>query len=130
VRAAILVVASVKLLAAPSATAKERMDVEVCGVASCTTVAHLDARVTDRYAWTRAPSGVPFFTIQSTTQPVPALPALRRTIVYVPSKGIWRVRLAGVDVWLDVPLANEPILRKAVRRLRPCPPSATWTCTA
>ncbi|MGH3102642.1 MAG: hypothetical protein ACRDN6_00910 [Gaiellaceae bacterium] len=122
---AILVTAVVLAVGAPGATAKESMDVSVCG-SRCASVAGLDARITDSYAWVRAPSPAPFYTIRPTRPGV--TPGLSGTLVYLPRKGIWRVRLEGVYVWLDVPFTNEPILRRAVRTLRPCPRSRSWAC--
>jgi hypothetical protein len=124
----ILVVALVIAGAASGASAKEKMDVQICGASECTAVAQLEARMTDRYAWVPAPSPAPFYVVRATSQSGVTLPGLRGTILYVPSRRIWRVRLGGVNVWVDVPFANELVLRRAVRRLRPCPPAATWVC--
>jgi hypothetical protein len=124
----ILLVALVIAGAASGASAKEKMDVQVCGVSECTAVTQLEARITHRYAWVRAPAPMPFYTVRASIERGLTNPGLARTIVYVPQKGIWRVRLGKVHVWVDVPFANEPILRRSVRTLQPCPPTATWVC--
>ena len=113
-------------LAVPSAHAKEKVSASLCGSAGCVAVDGLEARVTHRYAWTAAPKPTAFYTVRITTPTL--IPGLRGRIAYVPDKGVWRVRIHDVYVWLDVPFVNEPGLRRAVRTLRPCAPSTAWTC--
>jgi hypothetical protein len=130
-RLALIGVVPAIAVAAPGATAKGvRMDARVCGAVRCTTVTGLEARVTQRYGWLPAPSPMRFYTVRPRLPRGVTLPGLSGTIVYLPERGTWRVRLEGVYLWLEVPYQTDPILRRTVRTLRPCPPSATWVCRA
>jgi hypothetical protein len=110
----------------PAAGAKgELLTVRLCGEARCAT-AKLPLRLTDRYAWRGPPAATPFYALRVVS---PTLrPGLRSEIAYAPGRAVWRVRLGGTLLWLDVPSDVQPALARAARTLAPCRAAATWRC--
>jgi hypothetical protein len=113
-------------LAAPAAKAKEPCDLRVCGPGGCASVEDVTLVVHERGTWFHpAPRPAPYY-VRFAMPPNVYYSGTEGTILYLPSRAIWRVRIDGVRLWLDVPRHMEMKLHRAVRGLRPFAAPARW----
>ncbi|HEY3185065.1 MAG TPA: hypothetical protein VGJ77_19650 [Gaiellaceae bacterium] len=130
-RSTLVVAAAVAALAAaPAGDTKEGAGGSVCGTDSCAHVSAFSLQLAGSYRFYRHVAPAPYFVVRIELPPNVFIPGTHEPILYLPRTGLWRVTIDGLPVWLDVPRRDAPVLREAVRNLRPFAAPRSWAAAA
>jgi hypothetical protein len=120
--ALLLVPALAVTLAATAGAKGPPLTWSVCGARACGAVSGLSGRQAGSgFLHLHVPTASFFVVRMEVPGDKPGPPA-----VYLPRRGLWRVTVGSVGVWLDVPAIDQQILQRAVAKLRPHPAPPTW----
>jgi hypothetical protein len=115
------------LAVAGSAAGKERRARgKVCGASGCAVFTGASLSFGGSNFFYRHLAPAPYFVVTITLPPNVLIPWPSEPMIYVPSKGRWRVTMYGASAWYDVPDVDVAVLKRTLRGLRPFPAPRRW----